>query len=144
LALSAAQTPDDLGITVVVVSHVALILLAVALWKFPFGVASLLLPKAETQPSLPWSQQQVIETASVLIGLFYMFYAVSDLLYWFSYSVAAGALGDPQTPPLAADQWASIITTVAEVAISFLLIFGASGVARFIHATRYAGKLPSN
>lgn len=143
--LMLTQAPTSSGIVIVVASHIALILVAIALWKFPFGIAALLLAREAAETSqVPWSQQHVIETASIVIGLFYMFYAASDLLYWITYGIAAAGLDEPQALPLTADQWAGIITTVAEVALSLALLFGASGVARFVHATRYAGKLPSD
>jgi len=143
--LALNQTPTNAGFVIVVASHIAVILVAVGLWKFPFGVAALLLPQhASEAPGLPWSQKQAIETASIVIGFFYAFYALSDLLYWITYGVAVAALDEVHAPPLTADQWAGTITTVAEVVMALTLIFGASGVARFIQAIRYAGKLPSN
>lgn len=130
--------------TLVVTVHLALLLVAVALWKFPAGVAALILPTSGAgTPGISWSQESVVETASIVIGLFYLAYAVSDLIYWFSFCVAWSKL-EPGTFHLDASQWAGIITTIFEVVIALYLILGSRGVARLVRITRYGGRTSSN
>ena len=143
-ALNFAPAETPVTSTFVVGVHVALILIAAALWKFPNGVAAMLLPSsAAEETTFPWSQDKVIETASVVIGLFYLAYALSDLIYWFSFFVAWSKL-EPGAFHLNAEQWAGIITTIFEVGLALYLVFGSQGVVRLVRATRYAGRTSSN
>jgi hypothetical protein len=137
-ALSYVQADESWRIGALLVVDAVVILVAVALWKFPFGIASLLLPRTESYPSLPWTQESAISTASIVIGLFYLTYAFSDLLYWFVFVVAAS--NSDGGLRLEADQWAGIIATPLEAGLALFLIFGAKGVARLVHAARYGTK----
>lgn len=128
------------AIAFVIVTHVGILFVATALWRFPYGVSALLLPTVNrTVSSFSWSQSDVVETGSIVIGLFYALYALSDLVYWVSYLIAFGAINAPDTF-LVPDQWAGVITTVVESGLALYLIFGATGISRFVQATRSAGR----
>jgi len=134
--LSYSQADNIPGVAFVIFTHVLLILIGVALWRFPQGISALLLPKPSgTAPTIPWSQEATIELASIVIGLFYLTYAISDLLYWLPFLIASANMEGGVR--LDADQWASIIATPLEAAVALVLIFGSRGVARLIRSARY-------
>jgi len=139
-SIAAIEAESPWGHWVLGASYAVFALIAWALWQFPFAVAALLLPKEDAPLSVvPWSRQDAVETGSIIIGLFYLYYALSDSVYWlvFCISLANYEGGSVDITP---EHWAGIVTTVFEVMAAFFLIFGARHMARFIHVVRYAGK----
>ena len=144
-AVSFAPIEAPMTTTVLVGIHLAMIVLAVGLWKYPYGAAALLLPppSGTTEEKLPWTQDSAIETSCIVIGLFYLTYAISDLMYWISFLVAWSRLAPGEFRPNA-EQVAGMFTTLIEVVLALFLIVRASGVARVIRKVRYAGQKSSN
>lgn len=139
LAIESAQVERSVGPWLIAATYLLSIIVAFVCWRFPLAVAAILLPKADANVELlPWSQQDAIETGMILIGVFYFFYALSDLVYWIAFWAAYTNYEDA-IAPIAPDQWASIVTTLFEVIIAAALMFGARRAAFLIHSIRHAG-----
>ena len=110
------------------------------LWFFPSTIAAKLLPSAARVDELP-SPPLLVEWQTlgvILVGLWGLSRAVPDTIFWLSFYALntranfGGSSLDPR-------EQANMITTAAELAISFWLIFGAKGFAAFLFKIRTAG-----
>lgn len=132
LALESAQGEPSAGPWVIAATYAVVFTILFICWRFPLALAALLLPKPDASAEVvPWSQHGAIETATIIIGLFYFYYAISDLVYWVAFWVAYTNYKDA-IAPLAPDQWASVVTTIFEVILAVALVFGARRIASFI------------
>lgn len=144
LAFESSQVEPSAGPWLVAASYALAVAVALICWRFPLAVAALLLPKADASVELvPWSQQSAVETGTIIIGVFYLYYAASDLVYWMAFWVAYTNYEDA-IAPISPDQWASIVTTVFEVVLAVGLVLGARRIASVIQSVRHAGTQPSN
>ena len=112
------------------------------LWFFPVTIATKLLPSAAAaaaveQPAPPtlieWQTLGVI-----CIGLWGLSRAIPDAIYWLTFfSLTAGTeLEFANSNP---EDKARLIMTIAEIAISTWLLFGARGFAAMLFKVRTAG-----
>src|SRR6188768_3774422 len=102
------------------------------LWFFPATIAKKLLPSA-TDTDLPRSPVALIEWQTlgvICIGIWALTRAIPDAIYWMTFYSMSESV-DYSFSILNAEQKASIITTVAELAIGLWLVFGAKGFAAF-------------
>ena len=116
----------------------SLLAIACLLWFFPFTIAKKILPTVESDLAITSIEKNtLIEVGIILIGLFYLFYALSDIFYWLFFILASirmeNTYGDML---LTADQWSGIIVTLIEITMALFLIFGAKGVKNLIYSFR--------
>jgi hypothetical protein len=118
--------------------NVFLLLAAVLMWKFPFSVAKWISPYSVDSKQTSWSSEVLLTVGCTLLGIFYLYYALSDLLYWlmfWQYNQNVAGLIVELTP----DQKANIIVTLVEFALAVFLVVGAGGISKAIHRLRYSG-----
>lgn len=131
---------EDPGYLVLLAVSGLLVFVAAFLWKFPFIIARRLLSGARSEVSLEsWTAEDALETGFILLGIYFAFGVLSDLLYWLFVWLLADNL-DGQELALGAAQWANIFATFIELGIVMGLIFGAKGLVNIIRALRYAGR----
>jgi hypothetical protein len=115
-------------------------LLSLFLWFFPLTVASKLLPKTkETKnevTSISYSDLQTILFTT--LGLYLLFNVLSDLVYWGSFLSIYGKSSFDQ-PLITPYDKAAIFTTVIELILVLLLLFGQSGLKKAFEKLRYGG-----
>jgi hypothetical protein len=107
---------------------------ALLLWRFPLWIASKLLPydhsRSGGSSSVTGGELQTV--AFTVLGIYFMFKAVVAAVYWVFWFSSVRSMGfDP-----AADQWASVLKTLAELVLACFLVFGARGLTGLIRKVR--------
>jgi hypothetical protein len=140
LEYSAAANFEDYKVNLVLGVIVAFVaLLAVFLWKFPLFVASKLLNFESTEiPKASISEESIYNLGLVLLGIFLLYLAISDTVYW-SYRISAERGLTQFTSELGFLQKASMLTALVEFIMAVLLIVGSKPIARLILKIRRAG-----
>jgi len=107
------------------------------LWLFPFSIANKLLPTpGAVKDERPVSAVEWQVLAFVGVGLWVLAQALPDALYWVTLSHMMSQSDLTVGSSLSADQKASIVATVAELAIGTYLLLGSKGLAAFVHGLR--------
>jgi hypothetical protein len=127
-----------LGSSLVILVTVLCFGIAFLLWRFALGIALRLVRWDGSVNTAPTSMtpEEVQNVAFTVLGLYFLFRAVTDGVYWLAF------FGHVQTPLVFIDpqQWASIAVTIAEFVIACLLVFGADGLTLLISKVREAGR----
>ncbi|MES9971576.1 MAG: hypothetical protein ABW092_16205 [Candidatus Thiodiazotropha sp.] len=118
---------------------VLILIIALLLWYFPVFIAAKIIPKSsQSNTATQWNREELLSTGIIIIGIYFLFYVVSDIIYWFyiwKYSISFEG-----TPiEMNTHQLASIFATVGELFIVIMILFGSKGIANFITKLRYAG-----
>ncbi len=123
------------SVCLLVVGATFLILVAaLLLWRFPLWIASKLFPYGHSRSggSISVSSGELQTVAFTVLGIYFMFKAVVAAVYWVFWFSSVRSLGfDP-----AADHWASVLKTLAELVLACLLVFGARGLTVLIRKVR--------
>ncbi len=107
------------------------------LWFFPLTIARKLLPAmSEPRSETSMSGSVALSVGLILLGVWVLAYALPDAIYWATLFVLTRQ-ADAAYFEWGQEQIASIATTVAELALAVWLIFGSSGIKRFIHRYRH-------
>ena len=136
------NAPPEIAIRGPVVWLVAFLQIATCavLWFFPVTIATKLLPSAAAMPERPVPPSLIEwQTLGVIcIGLWGLSRAIPDAIYWLTFfnMRVTTEYGSGDLDP---EQMASVITTLAEIAISAWLLFGAKGFAAFLFKLRTGG-----
>jgi uncharacterized protein YggT (Ycf19 family) len=70
--------------------------------------------------------------AFTVLGIYFLFKAVVAAVYWVFWFSSVRSMGfDP-----AANQWASVLMTLAELVLACFLVFGARGLTELIRRVR--------
>ena len=119
----------------VILFTILLAVLAFLLWRFPFWIASKLLKFDDSmnRPSSWGSLDEVQTVAFTVMGVYFLFQAVTGTIYW----LALFTTGFPIAPE--PQQWASMLMTIAEFLLACFLIFGAAGLGALISKVRRLG-----
>ena len=107
---------------------------ALLLWRFPLWIASKLFPydhsRSVGSTSITGGELQTV--AFTVLGIYFMFKAVVAAVYWVFWFSSVRSMGfDP-----AANQWASVLMTLAELVLACFLVFGARGLTEVIRKVR--------
>ena len=137
---------DMLGSLLVITYWVGIAFLAAFLWKFPLFVANKLVDFGPDEP-----ENQELDRATsynvgfVLLGILFLYWGVSDLVYWVSYMSMMesfksdlGVAGDTAELISASDR-ASMIATAVELLIALFLLFGGKRLTGLFMRLRTAG-----
>ena len=129
---------DPTAIWLMASIYLLLLVAAILMWKFPFAVARWISPTSLTGEQTAWNSEVLLMVGCSLVGIAYLYYAATDLLYWvmlwqFNQDV------DGLAVELSSHHKVSMIVTVFEVALAIFLILGASGISKAIHRVRYSG-----
>ena len=136
-------TDTNLGILPIAYlgTFVAIILIAILLWNFPLIIAH----KITGFPSMEESNietpefEELLSIGLILLGLYLLFYVISDLLYW---GIAWLALQRDTSSDLSFnfDQKIAISITFIELVFAAYLILGNRTITKLIRGIRYAGR----
>ena len=123
----------------IVVALVVVLFFIAFLWKFPLFVAAKLVSFENNTSSIErLSEQSLYKVGIVLLGIYLLFWAVSDTAYWWSFIHMQREVL-PQDFNLGVNQKAMVISTVVELIFSLVLIIGADKLATLITMVRRAG-----
>ena len=114
-----------------------LLLLAIYLWLFPLTVARGLVKFREPGEAeiTSASAHQIQVVGFTILGIYLLFYVVSDVFYWFVIWFVSQR--EHAVPELSLDQIASMISTFVELVFVLFLLLGASGISRALSKWRY-------
>jgi hypothetical protein len=119
---------------VVVGATLLTLVAALLLWRFPLWIASKLFPydRSRSGGSTSITGGELQTVAFTVLGIYFMFKAVVAVVYWvFLFSYARSMGFDPD-----ANQWASVLMTLAELVLACFLVFGARGLTELIRKVR--------
>jgi hypothetical protein len=111
---------------------------AFVLWKFPFTISRFIYSPNNDLKSEAWSKDEVYIAGFVIVGVYCLYNALSDIIYWGLYLIALNRY-DRNFEAIGALEISSMITTVFEFALALVLILGASGLKNILYKIRYAG-----
>lgn len=111
---------------------VSLLPLAVSLvlWFFPLTVSQLILTEEINQPFEPINIQPLLTVLIIAIGLFFIYYAISDSIYWatiLKMSSMGAVNGTKISPPDETNAY--VLSTIIELVMALLFIFKANTLA---------------
>ncbi len=115
----------------------------VLLWKFPLTIARKISPSSQNSDPISWNSETLIAVGASLLGMYFLYYAITDLVYWLFIWLYSQNVGG-HVVELNTEQKVGIIVTCFEVAISMFLIGGAGVISQGIHLLRYGSVKSSN
>ena len=130
---------DFIGRATYIGSTIALILLVILLWKFPLTIAKKIgtFPALQTTELNSESHKKLLEIGLILLGLYLLFYAISDATYWLAFYWQTLSYNYPASGiPLPAEDMASIVATCVEFVFAGYLIFGHKALANIVQRLR--------
>ncbi len=137
---AAALLPQgDYGPYIALVAVVLLGAIAICalLWFFPLTIARKLLPvMKEPRSEEAMSSSAALSVGLTLLGVWVLAYAVPDAIYWITRFLLIRRM-QVEHYAWGPEEIASIVTTLAELALAAWLVFGSSGIKRLIHRFRY-------
>jgi hypothetical protein len=113
------------------------LIIALLLWKFPNAVARRIVPRfADDGSAHSWTVDELYGCGFVLLGVYFLFYSVSDGIFWAMHlvSLSRDKLGLVQHTD--ADTF-SIVITGLEISASIAVIIGARGLTNLVFRLRY-------
>ncbi len=109
---------------------------SIFLWNFPLAVSRFIYPYAAEEGFTNWRKSEFFVVAFITIGIYFLFGALVDLFYYgISLALVTGEAGVPE--PLEAGFVASIASSVFQLVLAVVLIFGASGLKNVLLKIRY-------
>ncbi len=116
---------------------VTFIIAAVFLWKFPLTIANYIIPHESEEPySISINAQQFQVAGFAILGLYFLFYVISDLVYW-GVMLFISARETDTTVSFTPDQKGGMVATVFEFIFVLFLLFGGKGISRLLNRIRY-------
>jgi divalent metal cation (Fe/Co/Zn/Cd) transporter len=113
-----------------------LLVVVILLWNFPITIARKIAPSSASDMHTSWDSVTLIAVGSTLLGIYFLYYSISDLLYWLFFGFYSQNVGGVEIE-LSIDQKASIVVSFIEFAIAVFLIGGSGFLSRAIHLLRY-------
>lgn len=106
------------------------ILISILIWKFPQTIAKKIIPKTDELSDTKWSEVNFASAGIIIVGIYFLYRALSDLSYWFIFMLYA--IGNNPAVKLEPLNKISIYVTIIEFAISIYLVFGSRGITNLI------------
>ena len=111
-------------------------LIGFLLIKFPYFVASKLIPKTNVDNTqINWEEKLVERIGFVLLGVYILSWAIPDLIHIVVYFVQNKDYSPNGTIDFATNKL-NFIVTLVEISIGLFLILGSQGVVNVIHKIR--------
>ena len=131
---------EEYTVSFPIVTVLVVVLFFIAfLWKFPLFVATKLVSfENNTSSTERLSEQSLYKVGIVLLGIYLLFWAVSDTAYWWSYIHMQREVL-PQDFNLGVNSKALVISTIVELIFSLVLIIGSDKLATLITRVKRAG-----
>jgi len=136
------DTDQFTGLAPILAMVVTMIAIAALLWYFPLTIARKLLPvMKEPRPASVVDGPTLFSLALMILGVWFLANAVIDLGYW---AVLFSSLGGsvPEEFGLTVEQKGSLLSTVLELLVALLLVFGSTGIRNLLFKIRYGNSLP--
>ena len=143
LFVNTRDMPDAGATATTVIVAIVLLLICVALWRFPLSVAKKLVPESALGHPTRMPVEQLEAAAFSLLGLWMLTEAIPHAVYiaMITYHSSRPNAMVALTPY----DYANIARMFAEVAIGLWLLLGAKGLRGLLHWARHAGTIePSN
>ncbi|MEN8170879.1 MAG: hypothetical protein ABFS08_11715 [Pseudomonadota bacterium] len=112
--------------------------LSLFLWFFPLTIARRLVPNANGEEVRKWDNDTQLSVAFIILGVYFSYFAIVDLLYW-AMMVVLSIRHHDLLGPLEVEDWVNICLTFVELFLAVLLIFRSRGITRLI--LKFRGRL---
>jgi len=125
------SAPDKGFALIMIASMILVAFVAFALWRYAFWIASKLIrfDDSMTRPPTSWASFEEIQTvAFTVLGVYFSFRAIAEMIYWLSFFIGSPVSPDPQ-------QWALMLRTLADFVLAGFLVFGPRGLGRSVFIT---------
>lgn len=135
--------PDASANVATVIVAIVLLLICVALWRFPLAVAKKLVPEAAPGQPTRLPVEQLEAAAFSLLGLWLLTEAIPHAVYVSMITYHSSRPNAMVT--LTPYNYATIAQMFAELGVGLWLLLGAKGLRGLLHWVRHAGTTePSN
>ena len=111
------------------------LLIALALFKFPNTISNSLIFKSSENKDI--DVKTIPSVAFMAIGMYFVAFALSDIVYWVAF-FAFMEVSIPGTVYFEAENKARVLSTIAELVIGLVLLFGSKSIATFVVKARTA------
>ncbi len=140
-ALPQFISPLRYNVNILTYIHAAVLLsgfiISILIWIFPQTIAKKILPNENEVTEVKWNNDSIASTGIVVLGIFFLYRAISDFSYWFVFMLyAIGNNAPVKIEPL---DKISIYVTIIEFALSIYLILGSRGITNLI--MKFRGRL---
>jgi hypothetical protein len=108
----------------------ALAAIALFIWA-PACSGFLLSREADSLPVPAWSKEQVLETALIVIGIYFFVQALLDASYWVVLRIAL-AHAEYGAEPMKPERVANIASTLVELGLSSVMVFMPKSPTRLV------------
>ncbi len=124
----------DTGVTAswafAITSALLPIVVSIVLWCFPCAVANAIVKPEINDPIEPMGAQSVLTVLVLAIGLYALYYAIIDAVYWATLWQMAERSGDMEASfYLGPENKANMVATAVELFISVVILMKARSVA---------------
>ena len=111
------------------------LLVAILLWAFPVTIAKKVIPAESEVSVVPEKTFSILVALVLTVGLYTIFYAAVDLVYWVTYAHLLAS--SPESYDRASDAFqenkASMLATAFEFMVSLFIILRAKFIASFLY-----------
>ncbi|MBW7472444.1 hypothetical protein QQF73_15270 [Marinobacter sp. M216] len=111
------------------VSVLCPLVVALLLWFFPMTVSASIIRPELDQPIEPMSAPSILTVLVLAIGLYVLYFAISDTVYWLTLWQMSGDKYSESTLYLGGESKAAMVTTVVELLLAVLLVARARTVS---------------
>ena len=117
----------------------SLVLISIILWFFPFSVLAVLTKgfRLNVDQEQDYQFPQVAEFLIILLGLYLLYFVISDAAYWIL--VLQFSAGQEYPMEITAETKAMLVATALEAIMAFSLILGRKGLLKIVNKVRYGG-----
>ncbi len=114
------------------------LVISLLLWFFPLTIAQKLLPNMDDEEGRKWDKDTLLSIAFIVLGVYFYYYALVDLLYWGMMLILSIRHFD-LIGPLEVENWVNIVLTFVELFLATMLVFRSRGIANLI--LKFRGRL---
>ena len=112
-------------------------LFAILLWKFPLTISKTIVSDEYNQEIKPLNAQSFLAVLIISLGVYFLFYAVIDSIYWLTiYKATQVGTSSGASIGLSEDNTANMVATAVELILAFVLIAKAKTIS--FHLVRFS------
>ena len=111
------------------------LIVSAILWLFPTVLAKKVVPPSSDAAVIPEKSYSIFVALILTIGVYFLFYASVDLVYWITYAYLLSTTPESydRTSDILQSNRANTTATVFEFAVALLIILRAKFLANFIY-----------
>ena len=122
-------------------SAITVLIIAILLWKFPLTVSRRIsnFPEVNKECANDINTFNLVQTGSIVLGLYFLYQVISDIFYWAYYAMALSR--DPEKYlDFTLESEAAIFSTAVEFIAALYLILGSRKLTEIALRIRYGNQ----